>query len=381
MRASGIRSALLTAWVVSLVTGGCTAPAAMGTARAPVAAGAPAGASPGSTGYAVSGVLEAVAATSATDAWAIGYHGYGNPPLIVHWNGIKWSSVPAGVPAGSVLRAVAASSPGNAWIAGDIGTTPGLSQTPVILHWNGRAWRQVPFSAPPGTVLSSVSVTSPSNAWAVGSYPTSGDRLAGHPRPIALHWNGSAWRRVPLPKMAIPAGEGAWLTGVSATSASNAWALGTGFILHWNGRSWSQVPSAPARAGHPIAVVATATDYAWLLGAVAGRWNGRDWTTVPMPLVNMHGNGRGGDVLALAASGHIAWVAGTYCTSPAPCADGQVLPLLLRWTGNGWKLTPPPTGNVGIVGLAATSSTNAWAVGSTQPRTTLILHWNGSKWS
>ncbi len=381
MRASGVCSALITAWVVSLVAGGCMAPAGTSTARAPAAATAPAGASPGSTGYAVFGMLEAVAATSATDAWAIGYHGYGNPPLIVHWNGTKWSSVPAAVPADTVLSAVAASSPTNAWIVGDSGLIPDISQTPVILHWNGRAWRQVPFSAPPGTGLSSVSVTSPSNAWAVGSYPTSADALGSEPRPMILHWNGSAWRRVPLPKMAIPAGDGAWLTGVSATSASNAWALGTGFILHWNGRSWSQVPSAPARAGHPIAVAATATDDAWLLGAVAGRWNGRDWTTVSIPLVTMHGNGRGGDVLALAAAGNIAWVAGTYCTSPAACADGQGLPLLLRWTGDAWKLTPPPADNVGIVGLAATSPTNAWAVGSTQPRTTLILHWNGSTWS
>lgn len=402
MRASGIRSALLTASVVWLVTGGCGAPAATNATRAPVASSAPAGTTaPGSTGYTARGTLWAVAATSTTTAWAVGDRGQQDTPLIVHWNGTKWRRVPAGAPADTWLHAIAASSPGNAWALGETCPPTGSSrQMPVILHWNSRAWRQVPSPVPPGASLSSVSVTSPANAWVVGRYFASANRSPGSTRPIALHWNGSAWRRVPLP---VPAGAAAELTGVSATSASNAWAVGgfasrgtdpaAGFVLHWDGSSWSQVPSAPASAGGPIAVAATATDYAWLAdsaagsetawpgGRVAGLWNGREWTTVPIPLVQTHSEGRGGQVSALAVSGHAAWMAGDYCTTPTSCGNGQLLPFLLRWTGDAWQLTPPPGNSIVIFGLAMTSPANAWAVGNKGPLTTVILHWNGSTWS
>lgn len=404
MRASGIGSALMTASVVSLVTGGCGAPAATNATRAPVASSAPAGAAPGSIGYTAHGTLEAVAATSAADAWAVGDLGQQFTPLIVHWNGTAWRRVRAGAPAGTELTAVAASSPGNAWALGQTWHTGSTRSMPVILRWNGRAWRQVPSPAPPGAFLNAVSVTSPANAWVVGLYFASANRSTGSTRPIALHWNGSTWRRVPLP---VPAGAAVELTGVSATSASNAWAVGgfesnqgylrAGFVLHWDGSSWTQVPSVPAHAGGPIAVAAAATDYAWLAdsatgseftwpgGRVAGLWNGHDWTTVPIPLVQTHEEGRGGDVRALAAAGHAAWMAGDYCTTTTACGNGQLLPLLLRWTGGAWQSTPLPGNSIGIFGLAVTSPANAWAVGdNTQgqgPLTTVILHWNGSTWS
>lgn len=51
---------------------------------------------PGATGYSVTGGLMAVAATSATNAWAVGSKGAVSSPLILHWNGRKWSSVPTG---------------------------------------------------------------------------------------------------------------------------------------------------------------------------------------------------------------------------------------------------------------------------------------------
>jgi hypothetical protein len=370
-----------------------------GTAQAPIATSAPAGtAAPDSTGYNAHGTFEAVAATSATDAWAVGDLGKQGTPLIVHWNGTRWSRVPAGAPADTWLDAVAASSPGNAWALGRNYHTHSAGGKSVLLHWSGRTWRQVHSPALSVADLAAVSVTSPADAWIVGNYHASTGV------PIALHWNGSAWRRVPLPRLPIPDGGGAQLNGISETSASNAWAIGAflskqrdtgaGFVLHWNGSSWSQVPSAPASAGEPIAVAAAATDYAWLAdsaagtetewagGRVAGLWNGRDWTTVPIPLVQTHEEGRGGDVRALAVAGHVAWMAGDYCATPTLCGNGQILPLLLRWTGGAWQPTPPPANDDTIFGLAALSPTSAWAVGyAYSSQTTLILHWNGSKWS
>lgn len=395
MRASDMRTALITALLILPATVGCVSEAATSRTRSPATTSASGGAaSPDSTGYDDIGILDAVAATSAANAWAVGNNA--QTPVIVHWDGRKWSSATAGLPAGTGLDTVAASSPGNAWALGSArlaGSKRGT--TPVILHWNGGAWQPVPSPVPPDSFLSSVSVTSPADAWAVGIYFTSPAHLPSSERPIALHWNGSAWQRVPLPRLAMPPGGGAQLTRVSVTSASNAWAVGVfqssqgnyqaGFVLHWNGSSWRQVPSAPASVGDPVAVAASATRYAWLTaGSVAGLWNGSDWTTVPVPLVGTHFGDRGGQVSALAVSGHVAWLAGDYCATPLACGNGL---LLLRWTGVAWQFTPPPANTAVIFGLAVTSPTNAWAVGYTPPATSeekarmVILHWNGSKWS
>jgi hypothetical protein len=372
MRVLRVRSVTGAAAIVlaaSAVTAGCLATATSAAVRAPAGPASPAG-----TSYSVTGGLEAVAATSATNAWAVGTGGTGSKALIVHWNGSSWSSVPTGAPAGTALRAVAASSASNAWALGGS----------VILHWNGHAWKRVSFSAPAGTYLSSVSVTSPASAWAVGSYGTSVAHM------IALRWNGRAWRRIPLPKLPLPRGyQGTALNGVSATSPRNAWAVGPfvseaagaggGFALHWNGRSWKRVSSAPAAHGDPVAVAATSARYAWLIGcpcqggpggAVTGLWNGRAWKTEPTPVAKAGVFGGDGD--AIAAAGHLAWAAGAY--------DNTRLPMLLRWTGKAWKLTSVPTSKISIIGVAVTSATNAWAVGDTTKGKTLILHWNGSKW-
>jgi hypothetical protein len=55
-----------------------------------------------------------------------------------------------------------------------------------------------------------------------------------------VHWDGTAWRRVPSPSP----GTFASLSGVAATSATNAWAVGGAdagktLILHWNGTAWN----------------------------------------------------------------------------------------------------------------------------------------------
>ncbi len=89
VRAFTIHSVMGTAAIVlagSMVTGGCLATGASAAARAPAGV-----ASPGATGCTVTGVLMAVAATSATNAWAVGTKGAVSVPLILHWNGSKWS--------------------------------------------------------------------------------------------------------------------------------------------------------------------------------------------------------------------------------------------------------------------------------------------------
>jgi hypothetical protein len=366
--------------IVLALAGGLTPAAAWATTRTPAKAAAPA-----ATSYSVAGSLSAVAASSAANAWAVGAAGKtGTKPLIVRWNGSKWSSVPTGAAAGTDLIAVTTTSAGNAWAAGVNYTT----RKSVILRWTGSAWKRVAFSAPAGTYLSSISATSRTSAWVVGTYGTPITHM------IALRWNGKTWKRATLPKLPLQAHEGTGLNSVSAVSGSNAWAVGSfvsqyagpgaGFTLHWNGRSWKRVASPPAGQGDPVAVAATSASNAWLVGcpcqggpagAVTGHWNGHTWKTVATPVAK---SPAGGDGTAVAARGRLAWAAGAYCH----CSSGNftLLPMLLRWTGSAWKRTTVPASKISIFGVAVTGTANAWAVGATTGQKTVILHWNGKAW-
>ena len=98
--------------------------------------------------------------------------GPANRTLILHWNGRTWARMPSPHPAtagrNNDLSAVGASSGRNAWA---VGTFDGGSfLKPLILHWNGRKWVSVP--GPGGGAsddeLEGVYVISGGNAWAVG---------------------------------------------------------------------------------------------------------------------------------------------------------------------------------------------------------------------
>jgi len=328
----------------------------------------------------ISGSLSGVAATSARNAWAVGFVGGGT--LILHWNGSAWRRVSSPSPAGSTLRGVAATSARNAWAVGCANCTSGAPRT-LILHWNGSTWSRVPS---PAGQLSGVAVVSARDAWAVGYAGTS---PAGS---LILHWNGSTWSRVPSP--------GGYLSGVAATSARSAWAVGEGtsfsspktLILRWNGTSWKRAPS-PSVGAHFIpflnGVAATSARSAWAVGdstdcgcgpglSLILRWNGTSWKKVPSPTP-----GGGTTLFGVAAvSARRAWAVGL-------TGEGTSLTktLILRWNGTTWKKVPAPAprASSGLSGVAATSAGRAWAVGFTTNRSragsrTLILRWNGRAW-
>src|SRR5580692_8753641 len=127
------------------------------------------------------GILYGVAATSASNAWAVGITGPGGRALILRWNGRAWKRViTRSAVRSSVLQAVTATSARNAWAVGEAG---GIA---LILHWNGRTWRKVPSHAGSVSALDGVTALSARDAWAVGNDLT---------RNVIVHWNGRAWRR------------------------------------------------------------------------------------------------------------------------------------------------------------------------------------------
>jgi hypothetical protein len=301
-------------------------------------------------------ILSGVAATSTNNAWAVGYSAArGQAPanhraLIMRWNGRAWTRVPSpqGSPAlAGELTAVAAASASDAWAVGtSFGAT--ANQT-LILHWNGSAWTRQPSPDPAGTVrLTAVTATSASDAWAVGSVsPPAAPTTA-----FMLHWNGKSWTQVPngLKHQGINASFG--LTSVTAASASNAWAAGNEgllgqivhtVILHWNGRVWARqhTPNRPGpRPGHPIdqlfGVTATSASNAWAAGyyqdpgngwsTLILHWNGRAWRWVTSP--NLPGTQFTWLTAIAATSADSAWAVGD--------TPGQAI--VLHWNGTAWQI-------------------------------------------
>src|SRR5262249_6927102 len=162
------------------------------------------------------GGLAAVSPVTGGD-WVVGHSGYvpegaiGHVrPLILRLAGKTWKRMPLPDTGKGALNAVTATSASNAWAGGHINDRP-----PLILRWNGRAWKRVPFpKIGTGNFLRGVAATSATDAWAVGNHRGNA---------LILHWGGKRWRQVATPR---PLARSETLSDVTATSARNAWAVG-----------------------------------------------------------------------------------------------------------------------------------------------------------
>jgi len=121
------------------------------------------------------GILYDVAATSAHSAWAVGQTGsmFSAKPatMVERWRGGAWRRLPGPTGAsGGSLDAVAATSAGHAWAVGQAGGPLGSRTATLIERWNGTRWRIVPSPNPAsgGRALYTLAVTSARSAWAVG---------------------------------------------------------------------------------------------------------------------------------------------------------------------------------------------------------------------
>ena len=233
-----------------------------------------------------------------------------------------------------------------------------------------------------------VTEISPCDVWAAGF-----DAASGGDQTLTEHWDGSSWTVVPSPS---PGADGSVLEDVRAVSANDAWAVGSfadsagqhTLALHWNGSQWSAVPS-PSPAGtfsQFRAVRAVSSGNVWAVGSsftnatgfqtVIEHWNGSQWSIVPSPNPGATGTNNTLSGLAVTSASN-AWAVGTSSTA---IADHT---LILHWDGTSWQRVPSPTpdGSDQLRGAAATSASNAWAVGaSSDGAKTVILRWNGTGW-
>jgi hypothetical protein len=220
---------------------------------------------PATTGGSKS-ILFGVANLGGGNAWAVG-RSEANRALVEHWNGSAWTIIPTPDPAapagttftGSTLTAVSARSATDIWAVGNFSAAKGTNSNSFTLtmHWNGSAWTIVPspnpaIATPAGVQqsLSGVVEISPNDAWAVGN--TSDITGFQGAKPIAMHWNGTAWSLTTIPGL----GGGGTLASVTASSPTSVWAAGspggTTSVLHWNGTSWSPETTPVGADGQPL---------------------------------------------------------------------------------------------------------------------------------
>jgi hypothetical protein len=258
-------------------------------------------------------------ALSDTDAWVVGGPSSTSAaPVALNWNGTAWSSVPTPTPSGStpawVLKSVAASSTSDAWAVGEQSAGTKIHDS-LYEHWNGTAWSVV--TGPNEGVLNAVLDFGPANAWAFADF-------------AVLHWNGTAWSVVSgaLPALGVSAdGPGdiwgiyrndqvthyngtSWSSttlsapsgtpvfeGVTALSPTDVWVGGTNgtgpLLEHFNGTSWQVMTLPSSFSAYGLnAITAKSDSDVWVFSntgspsvpLLLANWNGSSWTTSPSPL-------------------------------------------------------------------------------------------------
>ena len=233
--------------------------------------------------------FKSVAASSASDAWAVGEQSSGtkiHDSLYEHWNGTAWSVV-AG-PNEGILNAVLDFSPANAWAFADFsvlhwngtawsvvsGALPalavsadgpgdiwGIYRNDQVTHYNGTSWSLYTLSGPSGTAFESVVALSPADVWAGGTNGTG---------PLLEHFNGTSWHVMTTPSSFAGAG----VLAMTAKSDSDVWIFSVHnpltqavLLANWNGSSWTTSPSPiPADSSVSIGSAASSPSHVWLFG-------------------------------------------------------------------------------------------------------------------
>lgn len=297
--------------------------------------------------------LQGADATSASDAWAVGYsRDSSSAPynsLAMHYNGTAWTVTPTPQPGVTTreLYDVEALSGSNAWAVGWYYDAGWAAET-LIVHWNGATWSQVPSPSPGSAYnqLYGVGGSSANDVWAVGTTVNAGEPR-GSRHPLALHWNGSSWASVSIPN---PPSGSAILRSVAAISPTDAWAVGsqsgysTPVAYHWNGSVWSVVATPTVgTSGNNLFYRVAALDAArvWAVGYRSGgsgpqplveRWNGTSWTVEPTPALDLGGLTQGVATTTGPSGTPTVWVAGFRTSSVNGSFTDRTL--TLRGTGS-----------------------------------------------
>ena len=196
---------------------------------------------------------------------------------------------------------------------------------------------------------------------------------------MCAHWLARRVFRI----LAVPVVVAGLLAGIPGVASASA--------LTCASRAGAQPPSPGAFDNRLSGVAALSSSNAWAVGTyfndtmenfgrtLIEHWNGSSWKQRPSP--NPGGSSQNNVLLGVAAvSATDVWAVGDYSIS------GTTRTLIEHWDGTAWEHVPSPnvTSESILTGVAAVSATDAWAVGEyfngTDVGQTLIEHWNGTTW-
>lgn len=227
------------------------------------------------------------------------------------WRPVAAASEAAGT-VSSRVNAIDAHGPDDVWLVGDDASA--LDGRIHTQHYDGTRWSVVPADLPAkGEAGSLLAVdTGADGTWAVGyaqievsrtwNEEKGGWSIESRHAGIARHHDGTGWRDVPLPELG---GDYWYLNAVRAVSADDVWAAGydgntgTTLLMHYDGTSWSQVSASGVtdRPGLAQGLAVTPAGEVWLVGedwspadgttrALVARYDGTRWRTVGVPDVH-----------------------------------------------------------------------------------------------
>jgi hypothetical protein len=317
--------------------------------------------------------------------WAVGTQfdigGHQAGGYLLHWSGGRWKVVDAADDSAPAFVGVSADAADNAWVIGGTDTE----------RWDGSTFESVanPLQAKQGAALLSVQTLSSNDAWMLGSYAgPDGDVFA------LMHFDGTHWKIVHK----IGTTTTSSTSGVSALSRTDAWSVGgkqTSFytgrsvISHWDGASWKAVGhptpgvlydslyAVDARTASDVWAVGVSSDAKYSYDTLIEHWDGSSWTKVPSP---NHATDQNYLRAVSADAPADAWAVGGSQTSYGDEPEG----LAEHWDGASWTLVDLPEGVYDVRDVAATSPSNAWAVGYQRPtpdtHAAVVMHWDGVHW-
>ncbi|HXJ95410.1 MAG TPA: hypothetical protein VMT20_21415 [Terriglobia bacterium] len=344
--------------------------------------------------------LNAVAAVSAREAWAVGFQSdnqlNGARTLTEHWDGARWTVVPSpnpgstppcqGANTGNVVNGVAELSRANVWAVGFSFDCRSLLK-PMILHFDGTSWGSVPspvLLTNDNAALNGIAAISGNNIYAVGYQPAEN----GAVRPLVEHFDGHSWSVITVPDADNP---GIVLTSVSANSANDVWAVGTStdqptvsiqtLVEHFDGTQWTIVPSpnplpkaflnqnvlSSVKATSPKDVTAAG----FILDSSQQRrltliehWDGAQWTVVDSPNESSDSGALNTLTGVSGFSTNDLYAVGFFANSSTA---GQPETLVEHFDGTRWSIITSPTRGLaqhlnGVFALPKTG--RVWAVGA-----------------
>ncbi|MVO83579.1 hypothetical protein GPA10_02080 [Streptomyces sp. p1417] len=254
----------------------------------------------------------------------------------------------------------------------------------------GGSWKIVHVDRKADSELRGVAAPAADDIWATGTVRAHGDDYL-------LRYDGSSWRRSPLP---AELGGSVTQTRLEATGARNVWLVGMDSaqggprFARWDGSRWHGVPQPPIEAAVDVEVLAA--DDVWALeGERAAHWDGSRWTLTRLP-----GTAKAVD----GTSGSVLWAVGFRDSGPGVGGAGGELTqtAAARWDARAgaWEPTPtpahrfadpvPPEAGASLDGVLAVSEDEVWAYGThgynhgetenEPPEEHILLRWDGTRW-